>query len=889
MAKFIFQIGIRFVLIALFISTVFIGHAQAQVDGASETQDKNLLVQGIHTEQDQQVYASEVTLTKDVYEPGENTSYSFKLYNATPFDVNSLYYKEIVADAVRGDRAYTYVVKGPISLKAGETREVSGSLTMPYSVLKDSLVLRIVPVISSAITYPDAQSKAFIIEGALPALEMGSWAVITNDGKYYPFQAGPSLYENATPSKATVDVWLKPQVQDLNVRYKIQVYKQGVGIGELKYENISEPYLVQSNATSPEDGGLDVSIELPTFSYTPGVYEAYIEFIDDAGKVRAPIIVSRYIVQGDIANIQFARLNVDQIKKGEMVTLITSITGTPIDIFSGRTQNLQSRASLFAEIVNERGDIVAKIEKEIDLKNDFFDETEFVANVSAKSMYIKMKVVKDGKVLSEWNSPLKANYEEVSKKAVQLQYILIISTIAVLLMVIGLYLIKKNRKPSASLVLILFALSAGIGALVPNHVQAAAPSVQITFPSQNQILLPGQKFVPKASIYYKACANRGYNVDAQFIHNNIALAPSQSIASAEESPAHCTGGSRQGQRCTDIGRFSNDCPRAEGGKSRCAFDTHEFIGPNGEEYTSPVEATAPMSPGRYTVRAVVRGTGVTDSDGIQTSEGSDENTYIVQAPPETPDNPATNDDPADNPGPTCSPQDPSCGGTPNQGGTICSPGTSYCSAISRCISDTDTCVNPCEKPRITTDQPLSLTGLCKTGYTPVASSIFGSVNTNSWNWTCQNSAIGVTVQCSESCPTGTYFDQQSNSCTSDIVDWCPNIDGEQRDVSLYSRDASGNCIASGKIKYFRFQPDTTDTMCPAFWETEVSPGAYANCTLDGRSVTDNHPSGSPITQLYRPGSQYTLSCTIRLREDDSLIKTVESRARCFKNVNLQEN
>ncbi len=966
-------------------AVVSVDQASASV-GTIQPVSEQPIQSEVDTNQDQQVYTSSVLTTKESYVAGDNIDYSFQLYNATPFDVNALYYKVIISDAVRGDRSASYTVRGPLSIQAGATIKVIDQVGAPKSLLGEQVVIRIVPVIHSGVTYPYAQSKPFVVKNTLPAFEMGSWVLTTNDGNLYPFQAGPSLYQNATPSSATIDIWLKPQPQVEKVKYNIQVFKRAAGIGAPVFSNFSDVLVVApEDIKKEEEGGLDISIPLPTFSYTPGVYEAYIEFLDENNIVRAPIIVARYIVQGDVASIQFARTNKDTVTKGEKITLITSITGSPTDIFT-RNQSIKSTpVHMSAEILNEKDEVVGSVTKNIVLTEDFFDETELVAQESAKAMYVHVLVTKDGKTLAEWSNPVSGDYFEIQAATHSKEMKQIFTLVGGIFFVIAVFAISmfiKRRNVTVAPVALLFILMGmySIAVFAPINVDAAGapPTVQITFPAEGQVLLPGQKFIPKASVYYKACANWGYNVDIQFSHNGTILDPMHSISNVAKSTAHCAGGINKGKLCTQVGgRLTSQCPTRSGNNGRCVFDTHELVGPNNDEYTARKEATAPMVAGSYIVSTSVQGTGTTydaagaEYNGLLTS--SDENTYRVGAAVDTPSVTASastnctaqinldwpdvadadsyiisrsdtgsatgftsvatvsnssyvdssifmdktyyykviaksslkNAESApsatasatwtrDNSCGICVAGDPTCdssiitteggGGNPS-----CNTGQSYCSAVSACIPDADTCENPCASPSIIIGTPLATTNLCTSGFNLVNLSLFGSINTNTWYWTCQKPSISTTVQCSKACPIGTFFDQTSNSCSDTVSDWCPNIPGDQTNVTLYARNQDGTCLIDGKIKYFRFSPDTADLTCPAFWDTEVSPGAYADCKIDNLAVPAQYPVGSPATKTYSAGGFHTLACSIKVIEDDSVIKSVESLARCFRNTNVKEN
>jgi hypothetical protein len=284
-----------------------------------------------------------------------------------------------------------------------------------------------------------------------------------------------------------------------------------------------------------------------------------------------------------------------------------------------------------------------------------------------------------------------------------------------------------------------------------------------------------------------------------------------------------------------------------------------------------------MTPGNYVVSAVA------SARGLQIdSQGFDQNVYTVAVLP--PD--CTDCEPRLNPIETTG----GGGGRPGMS-TTCAIGFNQCSALRSCIPDTDTCESPCESPTISVGVSLSSSvSLCKAGFSYVSPSLFGKADTNTWNWSCQkNNQTTVNASCSVGCPTGSYFDIASNSCQTTRTDWCPNIDGNQTNITLYRRDPAGNCTASGAIKYFRFDPNTTNASCPAYWETELVGDTRFECSLNGQTVPSQKPEGA-LPQIALPGgSNYTLSCDLIDNATGVNISTTEKSARCFRVGQVREN
>ncbi len=244
---------------------------------------------------------------------------------------------------------------------------------------------------------------------------------------------------------------------------------------------------------------------------------------------------------------------------------------------------------------------------------------------------------------------------------------------------------------------------------------------------------------------------------------------------------------------------------------------------------------------------------------------------------------------------TCTPFQ-SGGTTPPTGSGNCPVDQKFCATSGQCIANSQTCPQACGTPTVPAGGAVStLTpNMCAPGFTPVASSIFARPSTNKWYWSCMPTGSAVTGasggQCEASCPQGTFYEGSKGYCATDCPDWCPNIDGAQTSVAEYTRDDNGHCQADGVIKYFRARPDTHETSCPGFWETAVGPAAWMDCKINGTAVNANNLDVSGVTgRPLQSGRLHTLSCDIRLTEDDTLIKTVTANTRCFKPGNIIEN
>ncbi len=166
-------------------------------------------------------------------------------------------------------------------------------------------------------------------------------------------------------------------------------------------------------------------------------------------------------------------------------------------------------------------------------------------------------------------------------------------------------------------------------------------------------------------------------------------------------------------------------------------------------------------------------------------------------------------------------------------------------------------------------------------------SAFGlNASRDGWSWKCQGDWQTVPETCGAACESGIYS-ALTGACSDIPDDLCPNIRGLQRIPGVYDIDANGRCVPkTGKIKYFQFSPNTAETSCPAYWDTErpdSSLGFNMSCHIGSLQVgLSNLLSGGQNTFKYPVRLQHTLTCDIAGDEDRVVVKRLEARARCYR-------
>ncbi len=232
----------------------------------------------------------------------------------------------------------------------------------------------------------------------------------------------------------------------------------------------------------------------------------------------------------------------------------------------------------------------------------------------------------------------------------------------------------------------------------------------------------------------------------------------------------------------------------------------------------------------------------------------------------------------------------------------CTGSTVYCAATNSCTTATDcggTSGGGPGGPTCGTRGGVAVGGiarvtdanLCGAGSEVVPGSFGLSIASSKWSWTCRKAgATSGSISCSTVCVPPSVYNPVKGYCGDETCpDWCTNIEGLQPSREKYIIDEDGNCLADGRIVYFRPKPDTNATFCPAFWKTETDLGSRMDCKINGVTVPSQKLDETGIVGYpIAAGVRHTLTCEVRNMDSDTLIKTVSSSVRCYKPNDVRE-
>jgi hypothetical protein len=362
------------------------------------------------------VYVQNATVDKKVLNAGDRVRGSFMLVNDGDLAAANVSYSIALTGGYTEDGLptikYDEKILGSVNLNPGQQQPISFNYTLPAGVSGENLGFHLQAYTSSGLflgfqdIYP-----LFIQPGDQPVSTItASDASLVVKGVSFNPQSGPTVYQNDSAS------------------YKVSVKNEGEAEVSLvptitfyKFSTLSKPILTMTASTSviSAHGAADLSIDLPTFSYTPGVYVGKIAFTNaNGGLISAPQGSFRYIIFGDSAQIQSVRTDAQGIIANEPFQVTVEYTASPLDITNGSIHD-GGYAVADVTVTDAQNRILAHDTRDISLNQVDIEPAvfNFVSPLDAASTTVSTKITKDGKVLSDYTGVLTRGGVQASPEA----------------------------------------------------------------------------------------------------------------------------------------------------------------------------------------------------------------------------------------------------------------------------------------------------------------------------------------------------------------------------------------------------------------------------------------------------------------------------------------
>ena len=437
------------------------------------------------------LYINNISLGGSSYGAGDTISGSFDVQNSDANDTPDLNYMvSLVGLDQTGHVArliYDSQTKGPISISSNSTKTIPFSYKLKSVPEANNLAIHIRVIMKDG-TSLAWQLTPIKISGGEVMLDVASAHVVLN-GKQYGLQEGPTVKSNERIS--FLGVYLNKGSTDISLTPVTTFFdKTNQPVAGMNSQRGSSLVFSHNASTT-------VTIDLPVATMKAGVYLAKISLVDSKGNARAPDLYARYIVGGDIINIQSVYSDTGfPLTKNQNITLSVGYTGDPLDITkfkeviststtSGgaptstiKFENINATGSsttiiadLQIKLLNQDGQTVASTT----LRNQTFLLTGFMTvpmslTGDASSSLAQINILKDGNIIAQYYGNVVYDAEKqitgvVTPSSSRNLFVPIAIFVIILIVIIVLvfYFLKKKRTPEAvELLLLVIILSAFI-------------------------------------------------------------------------------------------------------------------------------------------------------------------------------------------------------------------------------------------------------------------------------------------------------------------------------------------------------------------------------------------------------------------------------------------
>ena len=469
-----------------------------------------------------EVYAKDLVLDKTEYKAGDLVKGSFVFVNAKNISVSNLNYRAFLVGDLMLNTLYRYEfdnqILGTIFLDKSENKKIDFEYKLPLSssayTLGKQLGIKIRAFSGSGAPLGWTDVKIKVLDsGIVPVIVSNASIVIGNNS--FGLNEGPMVYKDG-------HVFLKMDIKNgsakaiANLTPKISIYEMDYARSPLSVYSEKKFSLKAKSLDS-------FSFDLPTFSYTPKVYAGEVVIVDENGINRTNPIKFRYIVYGEVVNIQNVFTSKTSLDKGENFKIDVNYLGSPYDILK-MTSATSTPSDLYVKVTNENDEIVSEYRDKTTFETAGDKSVELKAESPSKVLNIEISVSKDGKVVTEYRTRLESKPENLLKNTSNNILSYVISIFILLVVIIVSVFVYRQRKGLTVLILLL-GICSGF-CLFTNKTEAFTPtsswtawgwtstSVTLNSPksSSAKTYIPGETFNITGTVYTTTCNNSPYRV-----------------------------------------------------------------------------------------------------------------------------------------------------------------------------------------------------------------------------------------------------------------------------------------------------------------------------------------------------------------------------------------
>lgn len=348
------------------------------------------------------VEVSNLLLSKNIYEVGEDIYGSFSIKNDRDYLLSNLKYTlSLVSDYDKDEIPYVvYDIKsfGLEILDKSEIKDINFIYNLPdvfYGNKDYGIRLKVYTGAGALLGWSDSFIE---IKKNAENIDVSNLFLIKNsyikvDENEFKLQEGPTIRDDR---KADLHIVINNiSKEKVTIFPEVKIYNRTIS-GDLI--NTFNPDFFELLINKDND----LSINLNKFIYKPGVYEGILNLKDSNGNNLLPIILFRYIVYGNIVTIQGVSIDKDQILKNKEVNLKVLYTGSPVDITTGDIyKNNVLKTSILLK--DNKSKVFAEYNGNIDYSNGISKDISLKILSRVNSANIEIKIFNDkGEVISQY-------------------------------------------------------------------------------------------------------------------------------------------------------------------------------------------------------------------------------------------------------------------------------------------------------------------------------------------------------------------------------------------------------------------------------------------------------------------------------------------------------
>lgn len=393
-------------------------------------------------EQLPQLYVRGVTLDKTSFNAGDTVSGTAILENAGSVSVPDATYAVRVVGGYTEDNlpgaTYAEDINGPLFLAPGERTEVAFQITIPEFVSGNDVGIEVQIGLADGF-FMGWRDVRVTVKGSELLIPVTDPYVFVG-GSGYALQEGPTFSDPEVPQLRFTAENTSDESVTLTPKFS---YYDSVGDTGSANEKTGASFIV------PAKGTYDAAFDLETFGYRSGVKNGTMILVDQSGRQRSAEIDFRYIVGGDILNIQSVSSEKESASRGDEIPVTIFFTGIPFDITDPEANNSLGAGTITVTLFNEHDQMVATRQIPVNLDTDTSASATLTATRAAAALRAEVEISKFDAVLASANVNLSPKYDELHAQLPMLPWVYIIGGIvlAVLIILVVIWLTKKKRLP----------------------------------------------------------------------------------------------------------------------------------------------------------------------------------------------------------------------------------------------------------------------------------------------------------------------------------------------------------------------------------------------------------------------------------------------------------